>query len=154
MPLHIYLDTNIIIRMFEARDHDDVAKYLLDVLIASNASARSSIVTSQLALAEVLVHPIRDGNQERQEDYLWLLGEHNAWIDTVPIQASILIEAARLRATSKLKLPDAIHLATATLYQCEIFLTEDLDFRAATNIDVVRPDQDGLAQLSARLEFR
>ncbi|MGH9753098.1 MAG: type II toxin-antitoxin system VapC family toxin [Blastocatellia bacterium] len=43
---------------------------------------------------------------------------------------AILEEAAQWRATTKLKLPDAIHLATAFRSRCDSFLTNDDVFRS------------------------
>jgi predicted nucleic acid-binding protein len=41
----------------------------------------------------------------------------------------VLIEAARLRANVNIKLPDAIHAATALLTQCSTFVTNDRRFQ-------------------------
>jgi len=43
----------------------------------------------------------------------------------VPVSREVLIAAAHLRADANLKLPDAIHVATAQLTGCEQFLTND-----------------------------
>jgi hypothetical protein len=56
-----------------------------------------------------------------------------------------LEEAARLRAPTKLKLPDAIHLATATLNGCDCFLTNDDSFKSITTAEEL--DQDKLTPL-------
>ena len=50
-------------------------------------------------------------------------------LEVIPINRDILEDAAQWRATSKLKLPDAIHLATALHRQCDSFLTNDDLFR-------------------------
>jgi predicted nucleic acid-binding protein len=42
-------------------------------------------------------------------------------LQVVPVDGSIFLAAARLRATTSLKLPDAIHLATADRYRCDSF---------------------------------
>ena len=55
----------------------------------------------------------------------------------VPITRALLIEAARLRASSRLKLPDAIHLATALQYECPVFLTNDTRIRPLPGLDVL-----------------
>lgn len=44
------------------------------------------------------------------------------------VDRDILITAARLRAEQGLKLPDAIHAATAQLTHCERWLTNDARF--------------------------
>jgi len=42
-----------------------------------------------------------------------------------PVSRDVLIAAARLRAETGLKLPDAIHAATAQFTGCDQFLTND-----------------------------
>lgn len=85
-------------------------------------------MTSELTLAELLVKPIRDGDLLAQQAcQTMLLG--NPRLTAMPITAQILMESARLRATTPLKLPDALHLATATTVGCDVFLTNDNRFR-------------------------
>ena len=43
----------------------------------------------------------------------------------VPVERPILIEAARQRAALRLRMPDAIHVATAVTAGCDVFLTND-----------------------------
>ncbi len=51
-------------------------------------------------------------------------------LEVVPVNRDVLIEAARLRTITNLRLPDAIHAATAFLSGCETFLTNDRRFAA------------------------
>ncbi|MBL7202552.1 MAG: PIN domain-containing protein [Anaerolineae bacterium] len=54
------------------------------------------------------------------------------------LDTAILERAARLRATTdSLRLPDAIHLATATLERCDRFLTNDKRPKAVAVLPVV-----------------
>lgn len=55
----------------------------------------------------------------------------------VPIERSILTEAAAIRARTKLKLPDAIHAASAIASECTTFLTNDKQFRTVTGLHVL-----------------
>jgi len=55
----------------------------------------------------------------------------------VPIRRELLIDAAQLRATTKLKLPDALHAATALASQCTTFLTNDQQFKTVAGLNVV-----------------
>ncbi|MGB7087656.1 MAG: PIN domain-containing protein [Phormidesmis sp.] len=52
----------------------------------------------------------------------------------VPISRSILIRAAAIRASTKLKLPDAIHAATAITTGCTTFLTNDKQFKTVKRL--------------------
>src|SRR4051794_4291710 len=69
-------------------------------------------VTSELTLAEVLVKPLRDNRADLRDKYERMMRTSPA-LTVVPISRDILIASATLRATSALKLPDAIHAATA-----------------------------------------
>jgi hypothetical protein len=55
----------------------------------------------------------------------------------VPITQPILREAARLRATTKLRTPDAIHPATALHTGCVQFVTNDAAFRGLAGLSLV-----------------
>lgn len=124
----IYLDSNILIRAFEASPDDDTARDIIDMLGQEFAKTDKAFVTSQITLAEVLVHPIRKGDTFLQHQYGSLLSTPSPWIDIRPIDAPILHLAARLRASTRLKLPDAIHAATALQTKCSHLLTLDSDF--------------------------
>lgn len=73
----------------------------------------------------------------------------------VPVTAYILEQAALLRANSKLgklpslKLPDAIHLATAVRERCDVLVTNDSALRkAAEMIAASKGGQLGKASIS------
>jgi predicted nucleic acid-binding protein len=55
----------------------------------------------------------------------------------LPITQSILRESARLRATTKLKTPDAIHAATAMSAGIALFVTNDPNFKNVASLPVV-----------------
>lgn len=121
----IYLDSNIVIYAIEG-----LAQYAAQVqpLLDAMDSAEVLIVTSELTLAEVLVGPLKTQNLSIQQTYRAFLTT-TPTLEVAPISRTVLTEAAQLRATTKLKLPDAIHLATAMQYQCDTFLTNDEAFR-------------------------
>lgn len=53
------------------------------------------------------------------------------------ITEAILRDAASLRAQFNLKMPDAIHAATALSSRCAQFITNDSIFRRVPNLNVV-----------------
>ena len=55
---------------------------------------------------------------------------------SAPITRDVLIEAAAIRATTRMKLPDAIHVATAVTCGCSALLTNDERLRATAGIPV------------------
>lgn len=107
----------------------------IQALLQALDDAQIVAVTSELTLAEALIKPLKDQNQPEQQAYREFLTSTSV-LQVVPISKEILEEAARLRATTKLKLPDAIHLATATLNGCDCFLTNDDSFKSITTANI------------------
>jgi predicted nucleic acid-binding protein len=129
----VYLDTNVFIYALEGYpDFVDELTELFESLDEGNLSA----VTSELTLAEVLVRPFIDGNIERQTAYQQAL-QNSDVLEVALVSRDVLIEAARLRSVTNLRLPDAIHGATARLNGCETFLTNDRQLLAIPDIEVV-----------------
>lgn len=122
----IYLDTNIVIYAIEG-----LANYAAQVqpLLTAMTAAEVLVVTSELTLAETLVGPIKAGNLLIQQTYRSFLTSTPV-LEVAPVSRRVLEEAAQWRATTKLSLPDAIHLATALQYQCDSFLTNDVVFKS------------------------
>jgi predicted nucleic acid-binding protein len=117
----IYLDTNIFIYALEGYP---VFRTVLTTLFNALDRGELMAVTSELTLAEVLVKPLLDRHAERQAAYLQVL-QPSPSLHMAPVSRDVLLAAARLRAETGLKLPDAIHAATAQLMGCEQFLTND-----------------------------
>jgi predicted nucleic acid-binding protein len=118
----IYLDTNILIYALEG--YPAYVPALTELFGAIDQGALLA-VTSELTLAEILVKPMMDNNTALQEAYQNVLQPSNS-LSVVPVSRQILVDAARLRARSAvLRLPDAIHVATAQSNRCETLLTND-----------------------------
>lgn len=124
----IYVDSNIFIRAFEGAPDDAITRSLVRLFGFSGDRMLQAFVTSQITLAEMLVHPVRTNHLTRQLQYKALLSASNNWLKVRPVSRAVLIDAATLRAKQKLKLPDAIHLATARHTECDHILTADQDF--------------------------
>lgn len=117
----VYLDTNVFIYALEGYPEfvDGLAE-----LFQSIDRGEIHAVTSELTLAEVLVKPFMDASHERQQAYDQVLTSSEMFT-VAPVSRVVLKEAAQLRAKMGIKLPDAIHLATACLAGCQTFLTSD-----------------------------
>ncbi len=148
--MRIYLDTNIFIAAFERRDA--VSDRLAEMFSSGRKRTGRLFATSELTLSELLVVPMRDGNSALAHYYSNVLSD-NEWLHACPITKPILVSAAGLRADRKgLRLPDAIHLATALATDCSHFLTEDnslavAGISAAPALDMLRPDEPTLLSL-------
>lgn len=129
----VYLDSNIVIYTVEG--FADSADQIQSLLKAMN-TGEIVAVTSELTLAETLVKPLKDQSLAIQQAYRTFLTPTIA-LEVIPISRKILEDAAQLRATSKLKLPDAIQLATALREQCDSFLTNDDGFKSL-NLSLIK----------------
>jgi predicted nucleic acid-binding protein len=128
----VYVDTSIIIYTVEA---NPIYYSLLQPLWLKFQIGEIELVTSELTLMETLVLPLRNANTTLVNDYEQLL--LSSEIQLVPITRPVLRNAANLRATTNLKTPDAIHVATALSEGCTLFLTNDSGFRNVPNLSVV-----------------
>ncbi|MCV9937649.1 PIN domain-containing protein [Boseaceae bacterium BT-24-1] len=115
----VYLDANAIIRFVETDDD------LFDSLLDHTRDGENRLCTSEFTLAEVLVLPLRENNIELLSVYETLFAADNE-IDIMPVDRAILRRSAELRATLGNKAPDAIHIATAVLAGCSVFISSDL----------------------------
>lgn len=116
-----YLDASFFIYVLEeVEPWAEAARRILIALERGECEA----VTSELSLAECLVKPLELGRKEIAEIYLDFLRDRPSLV-IVPVSREVLIEAASLRGLSGIKLPDAIHAATALQGGCTSFLTND-----------------------------
>ncbi|MUG97189.1 PIN domain-containing protein [Scytonema sp. UIC 10036] len=129
----VYLDTNIWIYALEG-----YPAYLQDLTQLFQKITQGDLiaVTSELSLAEALVKPFQNQNLTQQQIYKQFISNSQN-LSVIPVSRDILIEAAQLRANVNIKLPDAIHAATAMLTQCSTFITNDQRFQSLPGISVV-----------------
>jgi predicted nucleic acid-binding protein len=153
----VYLDTNAIIAIIEGPSADDtgIQRFWTRGLGGDNLQFH----TSELSFAELLVIPYRDGNRSLADGYVGFLQEDV--ITVHPVSRAVLDVAAVIRSERRMKLPDAIHLATATSARCTHFLTFDRgisDFHGRRHplypsvqlspVKIVRPDPISLSELT------
>jgi predicted nucleic acid-binding protein len=95
------------------------------------------VVTSTITLLEVLVHPIRCGDEVLAHKYndILLTSPNIAILSLTPALAQV---AAELRAEYKLKTPDAVQLATAKTHGAAALFTNDRDFNGVTGIEILK----------------
>ena len=121
-PPRVYLDTNVFITAFEHTGaHSDHAWWILESI------ERQDILgaTSELTLAEVLVNPLEAGAADLAAGYEKMIAPARSF-EVSAVSRKILIGAASLRAGRKaIRLPDAIHVATAEALVCKFFISDD-----------------------------
>jgi predicted nucleic acid-binding protein len=109
--------------------------------------------TSELTLAEVLAK----ARPEARRNYFNLI----VWsrlFELKPVTRDILIDTADYRRVSRktspdgrkvnVKLPDAIHVVTASRSRCRLFLSADQGLQIPADITILRPDQNGFTRLT------
>ena len=133
----VYLDTNLFIYALEG--FPEYADRISELFAAVDRGVLSA-VTSELTLAESLVKPFMDNDLHRQTLYREII-QHSEILTVAPVSRDILIEAARLRSVSSLRLPDAIHLATALAAGCTSFISNDKKISSVSGIVMVRLDE-------------
>src|ERR687884_407821 len=117
----VYPDANIFIDAVEGYAPEEA---FLRELFNALEEGRFTAITSELSLAEVLVKPFELGREEVVATYTELVAPSDR-LTVVPVDRAILVEAARQRAALGVRMPDAIHVATALAAGCELFLTND-----------------------------
>lgn len=132
----LYVDSNAFISAFEGDGR--VSLLLRTLFLSVPAGDRPRLVTSALAVGELLVKPIALARHELVAFYeAWTAGGPH--LEIVDVSRDIIVRAAHLRAAdTALKLPDAIHLATAEMSACTHFLSDDRRLRPQFSIAVIR----------------
>ncbi len=127
----VYFDTNIIIYLVEGFTGFSSVLDELQQLLALNAC---SAVTSELTLTETLVKPFKDESLTGITVFRSTL-EQSEIFQLKPTTREIHIDAAKIAAHFSLKVPDAIHVATAKQCLCDVFLTNDKGIRVPDGIE-------------------
>jgi len=118
----VYLDANVFITAFE---HGGARSDHAWWVIRAIESGRISAGTSEITLAEILVKPLERGQTDLIGAYEKMIasGSH---FEVMPVRRDILVDAAGLRARrNSVRLPDALHIATAQALACGFFISND-----------------------------
>lgn len=118
----VYLDANVFIMAMEhVGARSDHAWWVL----SSIEDGEIIGVTSELTLAEILVKPIERQSDATVEAYQEMITAAPGF-EVRPVDRAVLVDAARLRAGRRsIKLPDAVHVATARTCGCAFFVSAD-----------------------------
>ena len=157
----VYLDTNAIIAIMESPPSDGAG--IQDFWKQQSDRKPTRFHTSELSLAELLVIPYRSADTALVEFYLQLFSDQDI-LAVHGVNRPILDVAAVIRSRRRMKLPDAIHLATASVAKCSYFVTFDtgiadlgadhhpfLEDVALSPVQVVHADEASLLELSKAL---
>ncbi len=126
----LLIDSAPIIYVLE--DHPELAPAFKPVFAAHDKGLARFAVTT-MTIAEVLAGPLCARNEELTERYRSTL---RTWF-VVDLDADLAESAARLRATSKMKLADAVLAASALAIGADALVTHDRDFSALRDLPIL-----------------
>ena len=128
------LDTPPLIYFIE--EHPEYLPVVRPVFAAMTEGALTG-VASALMLMETLVRPYRVGNAPLAAQYeAFLTGSRGFRLEEITI--NVLRAATQLRAAHNIKTPDAIHLATALMATCPVYLTNDRKLPSIPGIRILQ----------------
>ena len=134
LPSHgaIYLDTSAIIYSVE---RNEPYFTLLAPAWQQAEAGQLIVVCSELAVAETMVRPIREGDADLAGAFQAVFTAPE--VQLIPATRQLWEDAAQIRADTGLKVPDALHAATALSVGCTLFVTNDADFRRVQGLPIV-----------------
>jgi predicted nucleic acid-binding protein len=132
LPEHALLlvDTAPIVYIIE--DHPELAPIFRPVFERHETGQVRFAVTT-ITLAEVLTGPLSVADEALAERYRATL---KTWL-IVDLDSEIAESAARLRATLKLKLGDAVQAASAIAINADALVTHDRDFSHLDSLRII-----------------
>ena len=117
----VLVDSPPIIYFLE--DHPDLAPRFVP-LFAAHAAGTLRFAVTTISIAEVLTGPLRVGDEALARRYRAIL---ESW-QVVVLDGGIAESAARLRASLRLKMADAVQAASALAVNAAALVTHDRDF--------------------------
>ena len=113
-------------------DHAEFAPRFVGLFEAADRG-QIQLALSTVTLAEVLTGPFKAGQTALAKRYETALGAYQV----VPLSATVASLAAQLRVQYRLKLPDAVQLASALEIGAAALVTHDRDFSAVEGLPVL-----------------
>lgn len=126
--MRLYLDTSVILRYVEGAGPEREAALRWVTMAAE--SVGGTILGSKLVRAECLVLPIR--NRDHEGFF------RDSGIVLVDISGETLDLATHIFADHRIKMPDAIHTATAILAECDALVAKDEPWTKKGQIENLR----------------
>lgn len=133
LPEHALLlvDSAPVIYVFE--DHPQFASYFRPMFEAQ-AAGKFRVAITTITVIEVLTGPAAIGNDVLTRRYRKML---ESW-PIIGVDIPIAEIAARIRASLRLKLADAIQVASAFAINADALVTHDRDFSRVKGMRVIR----------------
>ena len=134
LPTHgpVYLDSNGFIYSVE---RVEPYRTLLELMWQQARAGEFDVASSDITVLETLVKPLREGDEVVEILLRSMFDAHE--VSLIPATRELWEDAARIRADTGLKTPDALHAATALSIGCTLFITNDTDFRRVEGLPIV-----------------
>jgi predicted nucleic acid-binding protein len=126
----VLVDSAPIIYLLEA--HPKFAS-VFNSIFERQARGDLRFAVTTITIAEVLTGPLQSENEALAERYRAIL---ESW-QVVTLTTHLAESAARLRASLRLKLPDAIQAASALAINADALVTHDRDFSRVRSLTVL-----------------
>jgi predicted nucleic acid-binding protein len=126
----VLMDSAPIIYVLEG--HPSLGRHFRPIFEAHRGGRLRFAVTT-ITVAEVLTGPLQAGDDALARRYRAILG---SW-ELVGLDIDIAESAARLRASLRLKLADAVQAASALAINAAALVTHDRDFSRVTSLRVI-----------------
>lgn len=132
----LYVDSAPLIYYVEENSaYLEKMRKIIRIIDMTNLVAYSSVLT----LAELLVMPLRKGDQQLVQAYQEILLTGDDY-ELVAVTPEIAVTAGAIRARYAFRIADAIHVATAIATDCDAILTNDAAMKRVTDLNVLHLD--------------
>ena len=129
----VTIDTAPLIYYLE--DHPLYAARFAPVFAAIAEGSLQAVISS-ITLAEVLSGPLSSGNEVLAAQYREVLCRSAGW-QMYAVDEEIAVTAARVRVRNKLRLPDAIQIATAIVTRSYGLVTHDRRLAKVNDVKIL-----------------
>jgi predicted nucleic acid-binding protein len=126
----VVLDSAPIIYFLE--DHPKYRRRF-EPIFNSHASGHVRFAVTTITIAEILTGPLAAGEETLARRYRSIL---ESW-QVIGLDADIAESAARMRGLFRLKLADAVQVASAIAINADALVTHDRDFSSVTGLSVI-----------------
>jgi predicted nucleic acid-binding protein len=131
------LDSSLFI--YHLEDHPRYAP-LTEIIFSAVEKGSVKGITSYLSLLEILVKPKTEGLLQAARDYEYFLTTFPN-LTFFELGLDVARKASDLRASDRIKAPDAIQIATAIIHGANAFLTNDKIFDRVKGIEILILDK-------------
>ncbi|HET8774530.1 MAG TPA: PIN domain-containing protein [Thermoanaerobaculia bacterium] len=132
LPLHALLLLDSVPIIYFLEDHPELGPRF-DPLFDMHSRGLVRFAVTTVTIAEVLTGPIALGEEALVRRYRGIL---ESW-QVIALDSSIAESAARLRGSLRLKLPDAVQVASALAINADALVTHDRDFAKVSALRVI-----------------